>query len=214
MRRWVPSRGTLLVFAPHPDDESLGAGGVLALSRKAVVVFATDGEAGAPAALRGARLAARRRSEARAACRLLGARTEFWGLADGALKGAKELSERAAASLEKWGPRTVLIPDEADPHPDHRALARAVLSAMPGRRRPRVFAYEVTGSVRADVAADISRVMPRKTAALACHATQERAHRWTLFSEKRARARALRLRGAEFAEVFRAVPAPKARRRA
>lgn len=111
----------------------------------------------------------------------------------------------------------MLIPDESDPHPDHRALSRAVravLDAMPGRRRPCVFAYEATGSVLPDVAADISGVMSRKFGALACHATQERAHRWTLFSEKRARARALWLKGAEFAEVFRAVPGPTARPRA
>ena len=217
MRRWVPGRGTLLVFAPHPDDESLGAGGVLALSSKAVVAFATDGEAGAPCALRGRRLAALRRREARAACRVLGAEGEFWGLHDGGLKGEGGLALRAAASLEKWMPRVVLAPDARDPHPDHRALARAVasaVSALPARRRPRVLAYEVTGSVRPDLAADVSRAMSRKLRALACHRTQEGAHRWTAFSERRARARALWLKDAEFAEVFRAVPAPKSRRRA
>lgn len=214
MRRWTPGRGTLLVFAPHPDDESLGAGGVLALSPKAVVAFATDGEAGSPASLRGPRLALRRRREARAACRVLGAEAEFWGLPDGGLKGVKGLALRAAASLEKWRPRTVLLPHARDPHPDHRALARAVRAALPVRRRPRVFAYEVVGSLRPDAVADISAVVGKKIRALSLHATQERAHRWTAFSERRARARALWLKGAEFAEVFRAVPAPKARRRA
>lgn len=51
-RRAVPPAGSLLVMAPHPDDEMLGLGGCIlaALERRQVVniVYLTDGEAACP----------------------------------------------------------------------------------------------------------------------------------------------------------------------
>jgi LmbE family N-acetylglucosaminyl deacetylase len=196
------------VLAPHPDDESLGCGGVIvrhaSAGRRAVVAFATDGGAGAPARLRGPRLAARRRAEARAACRVLGAECEFWGLADGALPRARSLGARVSEALSRLGPRAVLRPAEDDPHPDHRALARAAARALRGlARRPAVWVYEVTGSVRPDAAADVGAAFAKKLRALARHRTQERAHRWTEFARRRAEARANLLTGADYAEAFK-----------
>lgn len=66
---------TVVVLHAHPDDEAIFTGGTIALladaGHRVVVVFATSGELGTGA---GPGLAGRRREEARAACRLLGAR--------------------------------------------------------------------------------------------------------------------------------------------
>ena len=47
-----PPEGSILVLAPHPDDETLGPGGSLALHAargdRVRVVFCTDGGAGDP----------------------------------------------------------------------------------------------------------------------------------------------------------------------
>ena len=55
----------LVVIAPHPDDESLGIGGTIAMLARRVpvtVVCVTDGEA-APSMLHGGDLAVTRRAE-------------------------------------------------------------------------------------------------------------------------------------------------------
>ena len=80
--------GGVLVLAPHPDDESLGCGGLiaaaLAAGRRLGVVFLSDGAAshpGHPAAA----LRAMREAEARAALTRLGApdgAARFLGLPD------------------------------------------------------------------------------------------------------------------------------------
>lgn len=193
----LPS-GPILLLAAHPDDECLGAGGLLALQARsggrASVAFATDGEAGGVP--RGPALAARRRAEARAACRLLGADCEFWGLADGGLSREPRLAAFVAEAVRRRRPALLLRPSEDDPHPDHRALARAAAGF-------RALAYEVTGPARPDVLCDVGGTLPPKLAALAAHRSQESRHRWTAFAARRARALALLLPGSEAAEGFR-----------
>src|SRR5258708_23704499 len=50
---WAPAEGPLLVVAPHPDDEIMGAGGLIhtwaGMGRSVTVLSVTDGEAALPA---------------------------------------------------------------------------------------------------------------------------------------------------------------------
>src|SRR5258708_9916053 len=50
---WSPAEGPLLVVAPHPDDEIMGAGGLIhtwaGMGRSVTVLSVTDGEAAMPA---------------------------------------------------------------------------------------------------------------------------------------------------------------------
>jgi LmbE family N-acetylglucosaminyl deacetylase len=112
-----------VVFAPHPDDETIGCGGVIARKRLAGtevrVVVAADG--GDPI----------RRAECVEACRRLGvAETDvrFLGFADGALAGSRP--ELETALLEALGsrPAQIFVPSAVDAHADHRALAAAIAS--------------------------------------------------------------------------------------
>src|SRR5580692_8282234 len=71
---WSPRAGPLVVVAPHPDDETLGAGGLIHTwaarhGLPVVIVSVTDGEAACPEI---PNLAAVRRSELEAARRELG----------------------------------------------------------------------------------------------------------------------------------------------
>ena len=84
----APPNGRVLVIAPHPDDESCGVGGTLALHRKqgdpVTVVFLTDGDSGDPDGHYGDKIGERRRREAQHAAVVLGGlETRFLGLPDG-----------------------------------------------------------------------------------------------------------------------------------
>lgn len=140
-----------LVVAPHPDDEAIGAWGVIrALRRRGRhvrVVVVADGAASHPdsVAWPRRRLVAARRRETRAAMRSIGVTARdiaFLGLPDG---GLAALSRRAAAAVTRAvaAPRAdlILLPCATDDHPDHRAVAAAAARARtPGGRR---FAYLV-----------------------------------------------------------------------
>ncbi|MFN2475940.1 MAG: PIG-L deacetylase family protein, partial [Chthoniobacterales bacterium] len=136
----------LLLFAPHPDDESLGAGVLL---QKAVaagaavrVVYVTDGENNPwpqRALERRWRLTAadrsrwgeRRRAEALAALQVLGIKStdaQFTGLPDQhvtetLLHRCDALSHRFAQIISAWSPTLLLVPSEHDTHPDHSAVS-------------------------------------------------------------------------------------------
>lgn len=132
----------VIVLAAHPDDETLGAGGLLSAAARAgqdiSVIVATDGEAGDPE--RDAEdLAVVRRQELVAALRELApkARVRFLGLPDGGLDLARD--ELGAALRSELGdePWRVLLaaPWEGDGHRDHRiAGEEAAACAGPGVR--------------------------------------------------------------------------------
>ena len=129
----VTAGGPVTVIAPHPDDESLGAGGLLHRLSTAgctpTVVIVTDGSAGYPAATPAQRrdLARTRRKETWAAIRQLcrnGAQPVFFDIPDGEVVAHEdEVAERIAAVLPSEG--LVLAPWPDDPHPDHEAVGRA-----------------------------------------------------------------------------------------
>ncbi|MGH7643119.1 MAG: PIG-L deacetylase family protein [Candidatus Dormibacteria bacterium] len=140
----------LVVVAPHPDDEVLGVGGLLALLARrglaATVVAVTEGEAFAgppdPAtALGRAQLRARER---RRAFSQLGARPRQLvrlGLADGRVWEVVERLEGALEELASPG-STLLAPMRLDGHPDHEASAAAAL-AVARRQGARLLQYPV-----------------------------------------------------------------------
>ena len=160
----------VMVVAPHPDDDSLAAGGLLqrALAAGAAVrvLFATDGEnnpwtqrlverrlrIGAPERERFGR---RRRAEALAELERLGvpmADAAFLGypdqgIGDLAASGGEEAIAPLREAFDAWRPTLLVLPSLFDLHPDHSALnilARcAVARLAPGRAPSRVLGYLV-----------------------------------------------------------------------
>lgn len=121
----------LLVLSAHPDDETLGAGGLIAGSAargaRVTVVVASDGEnshphspTATPAALATARRAEMRRALDRIAP---GAELHFLGLPDGGLSSTGDAVNR---SVQGWtrGVTHVVSPLLDDGHPDHDHCAR------------------------------------------------------------------------------------------
>ena len=128
----LPERAVLL--AAHPDDETLGAGGLLA--RLAVagveldIVVASDGEASHPQSSTHSqeRLAEVRRAEMESAMMLLApaGRLHFLGLPDGGLS-PDAVGEALRPVLEEEPLRRTLLisPWRLDGHPDHEAVGAA-----------------------------------------------------------------------------------------
>lgn len=139
----------LIVIAAHPDDETLGAAGLIRRVRSeggAVrVIVVTDGEASHPGSPSHspAQLAARRRDEAlRALAGLVEeVEVEFLGVPDGCLSDHRA---RLARSLEKTLDARgaaesrldrviVAAPWSGDGHRDHRIAAEVVAEVCAGR---------------------------------------------------------------------------------
>ena len=122
---WTPEDGALLVVAPHPNDEILGAGGLMqtwvAGGREVSVLSVSDGEAANPG-FEG--LANVRRGEVREALRKLcptHVSVTRLGLPDGRV--TEHLNRVRNAMLSFCRDRLTLIaPYERDGHPDNDAV--------------------------------------------------------------------------------------------
>lgn len=135
----APGRGSVLVVvAAHPDDETLGAGALVAEAHargvEVRVVVLTDGEASHPDSPTHtpAELAGLRREEVRAAVDVLAPGSTPWllGLPDGAVAAHEDEVVAALVGLVGDGRDTVVVaPWRGDQHPDHEAAGRAAAAA-------------------------------------------------------------------------------------
>jgi len=145
--------GPLLVLAPHPDDESIGCGGLIAAAVAACIAVRiavlSDGAASHPGVAR-ATMAALRAAEAREAARRLGVAADavaFLDLPDGALPDAGPARAEAVAALLAFcdQPGTVVATWRHDPHCDHTATWAVATALLRERPRARLLAYPVWG---------------------------------------------------------------------
>lgn len=136
--------GPLLIIAPHPDDEVLGCGGLMARSLRSgqdvSVLFLTDGGASHPGHpdLDAATLAHQRRREAREAAAVLGLSADklvFFDFPDGALPHLSaairaDAVQRIAAHLRSVRPATIFAAYRHDGSSEHEAAFRLVAAAI------------------------------------------------------------------------------------
>lgn len=177
----IPAR-SMLVIAPHPDDEVIGCGGTAALAAaggadvQVLVVF--DGGAGDPEGRFDREgYVERRRAEARRGGKRLGiSNYRFWGLEEGHRPTTGELEEgarRLVALVEELQPEVILTPWDGEDHPDHDSVARAVkrmleLAEFDGQ----CWGFEVASPFQAELLVDVSSVWEQKLQALGEHRTQ------------------------------------------
>ncbi|MGO4512948.1 PIG-L family deacetylase [Bradyrhizobium sp. 2TAF36] len=184
------------VLSPHPDDESLGAGGLIAQARHHTqdvsIILLTDGSQSHPNSKTYSRdrLIATRRSELAEAARILGVplnRLFELGLHDTAAPSEgpdfEQSVERVSTILASTGARTLFVTWEHDPHCDHQAAAE--LAQELRRRHPALilWSYPVWGwhlppSQKISAPAPkglrlpIDDVLPNKRGAIAAHVSQ------------------------------------------
>ena len=178
----VPAR-SLLVLAPHPDDEVFGCGGITALALDAGasvnVVVVTDGG-------RGGDVAVREAESQQAALALAGAAAPatlaFWREGDRELRASEQLVLRLRACMAETRPDWVLVPSPNEIHPDHRTLCVAACAAFTrsfgAGSAARLVFYEVGQPLFPNTLVDITPVLARKRAAMNCFASQLQQQRY------------------------------------
>jgi LmbE family N-acetylglucosaminyl deacetylase/glycosyltransferase involved in cell wall biosynthesis len=171
----------LLVLAPHPDDEVIACGGLVALhlreGRAVRVVVATDGAQAGSADVR--------QEESRQALALFSVggvgksplSSAFLGWPDRGLDDS--IAPKLREELVSFRPDLILVPAPIEIHPDHLALARIFCELV--QRDETLFAdlavarvafYEVGQPLRPNAIVDISDVAEAKYAAIAEHKSQ------------------------------------------
>ncbi|MBF0468535.1 MAG: PIG-L family deacetylase, partial [Desulfamplus sp.] len=162
--------GPYLVFAPHPDDETLGMGGTIALAiSKGIavhVVFVTNGDMGGNPDIR--------RDEAMEAADILGIDKIFHlGIGD-----RKVFSQMLPESfldeiITETEPNTIFLPSFQEIHPDHRATTHKLLTFLEKRAyRFELWFYELNRQGEINRLIDISSVLDVKESAIECYASQ------------------------------------------
>ncbi len=195
----VLSWGRTVVVAPHPDDESLGCGGAIALLREfdaeVFVLVLSDGTLSHPHSKKfpPEKLRDLREREITQALKILGVDSEFiefFRYRDRSVPNKNsenwhEAVERCGRYLAEIRPATVFIPWRRDPHPDHRAAFDLINSA--GENLPfeiklieyPIWLWEIAESsdtpLATEVSAwrlDIEKVLAKKLRAIGEHKSQ------------------------------------------
>ena len=171
---------TVLVVAPHMDDETIGCGGTIALHTKAgapvTTLFMTDGAGNIPENTdpNG------RHDEARAVADFLGmGEPVFLDGPDTALEPTDDLVEAVAAHINDIAPGIIYVPWFGDAHRDHVVTNHVIWHAaqrLPDLTDTTVRCYEVWSPLVADIAVDITATINRKLLALQLYRSQFVAH--------------------------------------
>jgi len=141
---YVLGRKRIIVFAPHPDDETLGCGGTIAKKiaegYDVLVVVMTDGRYAFLKVLSinsdptPEELKEIRKEEVKRAMKILGVPEEnliFLDFVDGTLQGnMEEAEEKVIDILSEHCPVEVYFPYKNDDQPDHRAACQIVKNSV------------------------------------------------------------------------------------
>ncbi|MFI3184748.1 MAG: PIG-L family deacetylase, partial [Methylococcaceae bacterium] len=177
---------SVVIFAPHPDDEVFGCGGAilrhLAASVSVHVVIVTDGAFCAADDTERQTIIEIREAESRKAASVLGyGEPKFWRLQDRGVTYGEALIRRIVDEILNTAANLVYAPSLLEMHPDHRAVAMCVIEAV--RRvpsKPRLALYEIGVPLPPNVLLDISDLTERKMAAMECFISQNEKQRYDL----------------------------------
>lgn len=178
--------GNLVVISPHPDDDILGAGGVMIEAaekgRAVFSVIVTDGR-GSPRKgppISDEDMVALRQKESMAALKVVGAAGGFYFLKpNSGLEGeeGKKVGGDLRELFEWLRPSEVFLPAPYERHRTHIRCTRLTLEALRSSSglRPSLLGYSLWGSFFGEkkrVVRDITPFVRKKVEAVLAHTTQ------------------------------------------
>lgn len=202
--------GPWLVLAPHPDDETYGMGGTIAMGRATgldvEILVATDGALGGAA--EDDLVVVREHEAAAAVAALGGASLHFWRVGDRQLVPDANLIAALTERLDARAGGTLFFPSPVEPHPDHRALAVIAWEASRRRGFPMLpVSYEISVQGPCNRLIDITPGVEHKQRAMAVYQSQEAERAYASFILALNRTRAWSLpANVELAEAFCVFP--------
>jgi N-acetylglucosamine malate deacetylase 1 len=171
------SNKSVLILAPHPDDETFGCGGTIRMLAESGidvdVSFMTRGEQGVEEGVEQTmenrrQVAERRSREARAACDVLGVRNViFLNGNDTRVGEQQELATAIGELVQTGGYHRVFCPWPHDAHDDHKATFKHLRRAITEHRLTATFwLYEVWKPLPANTFVPIDHTMEAKRRAI------------------------------------------------
>ncbi|MDO9210239.1 MAG: PIG-L family deacetylase [Deltaproteobacteria bacterium] len=179
-------KNNILVIAPHPDDDVLGAGGTMAAAshqgKGVFAVYITDGR-NSPRKdknISDDEMAALRKKEALTALRAVGAVGGFFlEKRSGELAGGvkQEVEETLIRIFQLICPEEVFLPAPYERHLTHQLCTQLSIEAlrMDSNLKPNLLGYSLWGcfwGVRRRIVRDITPIIKRKVEAVLAHSSQ------------------------------------------
>lgn len=160
---------SILAIGAHPDDIEIGCGGSLSKFAQAgqdihMMVMTLGGMGGARE---------QRKEEQIRSKNILGAKEIFFeNFEDTKLPLGDELIGSIEGVIKKVNPEYIFVNYKEDTHQDHRALAKATISATRNIRNVLFYEGPTTHDFTPNVFVDITSVIHKKMASLEAHASQ------------------------------------------
>lgn len=166
------------MFAPHPDDKIFGCGGAIIRhiqqGDEVKIFIVTDGGLPVDESQKVPDYIEIRKKESLAAAEVLGyGKPEFLGYPDGDLQADEELIIRLLKIMEEFLPQNIYLSSEAEIHPDHKALNKAIMAAVVKYpKNVKLFCYEIGQPLLPNFLLDITNLRPTLNQAMECFTSQ------------------------------------------
>ncbi len=193
----LPRNESVLVIAPHPDDELIGLGGTIQLLRekncKVHVVYVTTGQVGKKDKIR---------KEATSICGLLGIQYTFLSNDPSEI----DLSEglKIQKMIRKLKIRHLFTTFVMDDHDDHKRVNQIIYPFVRDIYQLKIWMYQIYTSLPTNCVVDITEVANKKYKALSKYTSVKGDRDWVHYSKgcDMRMSRFLKSRNALYAESF------------
>lgn len=167
--RQLPVGKRIVILAPHPDDEVLGAFGLLGAKDSEVHVFyLTSGLPGEQTL---------REQEANAVCKQVQVQPHFFRVD---LNGGEDALRPVTEMIVGFRPDILALPFILDDHPDHLA-SNKIIGFLPAEFSVDIWAYQVYTSMLANVFIDLTSMIDDKGVLMAMYRSQIEGFDWAHF---------------------------------